>query len=56
MYGHAPLSAMGSSTLSSSAMDSSAIGVGVAVLVGKFQPGWVSLSEVQRKQLWFRFL
>ena len=39
---HAPrivLSAMDSSTLNSSAMDSSAIGVGVAVLVGKCLQG-----------------
>ena len=33
------LSAMDSSTLNSSAMDSSAIGVGVAVLVGKCLQG-----------------
>ena len=33
------LSAMDSSTLNSSAMDSSAIGVGVAVLVDKFMQG-----------------
>ena len=41
---HAPrnsivLSAMDSATLNSSAMDSSAIGVGVAVLVGKCMQG-----------------
>ena len=37
-----------SSTLNSSAMDSSAIGVGVAVLVGKFMQGpWSAVPDIR---------
>ena len=41
------LSAMDSSTLNSTAMDSSGIGVGVAVLVGKFMQGpWSAVPDI----------
>ena len=51
------LSAMDSSTLNSSAMDSSAIGVGVAVFVGKFMQGlWSAVPDYQIvRKLWLLF-